>query len=266
MILHQAFAVTDGSYHPFDDNGVATWTIKSTNGTEYISGIVSLIPGDFSMQSAIRSELLVGILAIFVYMQILIDEFLLQKVGGILGCDCRSALESTFHSYHPPKVSDHHADIKASIYHFVKLGSISLQPMHIYAHQHDFIPFHQLSIPDQMNIRMDFLATQACIDYSALIRTTSLLISIPFLFAPVRVQGHLISDNIKKELNYYISSSIAITYWIDKGILTTDTSKLVYYNAISNASLLSRLSMRIFISKRASVHLGTGKVVVRNKY
>ena len=145
LILHQAFAVTDGSYHPFDESGAAAWTIESSDGTEYISGI-SLIPGDASIQSAIRSEL-IGILAIFSYIQKLIDEFAMHNVGGVLGCDCRSALESTFHSYRPPKVSDHHADIKASIYHFVQAGNISLlQPMHIYAHQDDFVPFHQLSL------------------------------------------------------------------------------------------------------------------------
>jgi hypothetical protein len=264
MILHKAFAVTDGSYHPFDENGAAAWTIESSNGTEYISGI-SLIPGDFSLQSAIRSEL-IGILAIFSYMQKLIDEFALHNVGGILGCDCRSALESTFHSYRPPKVSDHHADIKASIHHFVKARNISLRPMHIYAHQDDFVPFHQLSIPEQKNVRMDFLAKQARIDYSVLIQNTSLSISIPFSFAPVRVRGHLISDNIKKELLHHISFNIATSYWIDKGMLTKDNSSLVFFNAISKASSLSRLSMRIFISKWASGHLGTGKVVVRNNY
>jgi hypothetical protein len=264
MITHKAFAVTDGSYHPFDDNGAAAWTIESENGTEYISGI-SLIPGDVSIQSAIRSEL-VGILAIFAYMQLLIDEFALHNVGGILGCDCRSALESTFYSYRPPRVTDHHADIKASIYHFVQSGSISLEPMHIYAHQDDFVPFHKLSIPEQLNVRMDFLAKQARIDYSALIRTTNLPISIPFSFAPVRVKGHLISANIKKELLYHISSNVSIDYWIDKGTLTTETSKMVYFNAVSKASSLSQLSIRIFMSKWASGHLGTGKVVERNNY
>jgi hypothetical protein len=66
LLNHNIIAVTDGSYHPFDETGSAAWTIESATGQEYISGI-SLIPGAPSSQSAIRSEL-VGVLAILAFM------------------------------------------------------------------------------------------------------------------------------------------------------------------------------------------------------
>ena len=66
LLNHKIIAVTDGSYHPFDETGSAAWTIESATGQEYISGI-SLIPGSPSSQSAIRSEL-VGVLAILAFM------------------------------------------------------------------------------------------------------------------------------------------------------------------------------------------------------
>jgi hypothetical protein len=47
LILNKATSVTNGSYHPFEETGAAVWTIESTTGTEYISGI-SLIPGDLT--------------------------------------------------------------------------------------------------------------------------------------------------------------------------------------------------------------------------
>ena len=49
-------------------------------------------------------------------------------------------------------------------------------------------------------------------------------------------------------------------------ILSVTTAKLIYYEAIGRASTLSRLSMKIFISKWSSGHLGTRKVVQHNKY
>ena len=118
-----------------------------------------------------------------------------------------------------------------------------------------------------MNVRMDFLAKQARIDYATALNDSTLPAIVPFTFPRLHVQGKLLSSNIKHSLYHHLSSTIATTnYWIDKGVLTSETSKMVYFDAIDKASSLSKLSLRIFISKWASGHLGTGKVVVRNKY
>ena len=159
-----AIDVTDGSYKPFEETGAAAWTIESNTGHEYISGIL-LIPGNLSSQSAIHSEL-VGVLAILAYMDKLQQAYSLPSAGGILGCDCRSAIESTFYSFRSPWVNNHHADIKAAIHHYTSKPSILLQPMHIFAHQDDFLPYSQLSRLEKMNVRMDYLAKQARIKYA----------------------------------------------------------------------------------------------------
>jgi hypothetical protein len=112
---------------------------------------------------------------------------------------------------------------------------------------------------------MDYLAKQSRIDYSTILSTSTLPVVIPFSFPQVHVQGKLISDKLKKSLYHHISSTEALSYWIQKGVLTTDNASLVYFDAINRASSVSKLSIRIFISKWASGHLGTGKVV-RNKY
>ena len=257
-------AVTDGSYKPFEETGAAAWTIESASGQQYISGI-SLIPGHLSSQSAIRSEL-VGVLAILAYMDKLQKEYLLPSAGGILGCDCRSALESTFYSHRRPRVNDHHADIKSAIHHYTSMATIILQPKHIFAHQDDFLPYCQLSRLEKMNVRMDALAKQARIDYASLIHHTSLPISIPHSFAPVKIDGVVINDNLHKSLSLQLTTKQAQSYWVGTRILSVTTAQLIYYEAIGRASTLSRLSMKIFISKWASGHIGTGKVVKRNQY
>jgi hypothetical protein len=264
LASNNAITVTDGSYHPFDETGSAAWTIESESGDEYISGI-SLIPGDASSQSAIRSEL-VGILAIYTYLHKLQTDLRLPALGGVLGCDCRSALESTFFSYRPPRVTDYHADIKASIHHYHNISSIHMQPIHIYAHQDDFVPYINLSRLEKMNVRMDYLAKQARIDYGAVLYETDPNIQLPFSFATVTVDDRIIPDNMKLTLYQHISSKQTQSYWIQKRVLTQQTAPLIYYDAIGRASTLSNLSTKIFISKWASGHLGTGKVVVRNKY
>ena len=261
---HRTIAVTDGSYKPIEETGSAAWTIESASGNEYISGI-SLIPGTQSSQSAIRSEL-VGVLAILAYMQKLKLENSFLSVGGILGCDCRSALESSFHSFRGPRVNDHHADIKSAIHYYTSQQSIRLQPTHIFAHQDDFLPYHQLSRLEQMNVRMDYLAKQARIDYASIIQTTPLPIHVPHSFSQVTIDGAVVHEKLQHSLTQLICTNQAQTYWIRKRVLTPVTAQMIYYEAIGRASSLSRLSMKIFISKWASGHLGTGKVVQRNKY
>lgn len=141
-----------------------------------------------------------------------------------------------------------------------------LKPLHIYAHQDDYVSYHRLSRLEQMNVRMDYLAKQARLDYAPIPLTSSANIVIPFSFAKVQIDGQTIPDQLKTTLYHHISHKLAISYWIEKRILTTYTAPLVYFDAVGRASSLSRLSMKIFISKWASGHLGTGKVVVRNKY
>ena len=68
-----------------------------------------------------------------------------HQLEVILGCDCRSALESTFYSFRAPRVNDHHADIKSAIHHYTVTATIHLQPTHIFAHQDDFLPYHQIT-------------------------------------------------------------------------------------------------------------------------
>ena len=264
LINHSAIAVTDGSYKPFEETGAAAWTIESASGHQYVSGI-SLIPGSLSVQSAIRSEL-VGVLAILAYMDRLKIDHSLPAVGGHLGCDCRSALETTFYSFRTPRVNDHHADIKSAIHHYMSKQHIHLKPTHIFAHQDDFLPYSQLTRLEKMNVRMDSLAKQARIEYASLIHQTSLPIQIPYSFAQLRIEDIVIHGNLQKSLSHQISAKQAQAYWISKRLLSVETAKMVYYEAIGRASALSRLSMKIFISKWASGHIGTGKVVQRNQY
>ena len=141
-----------------------------------------------------------------------------------------------------------------------------MQPTHIYAHQDDFIPYHRLSRLERMNVRMDQLAKQARIDYGSHLQPLSSSNHIPFSFAQVKINGHVVPDKLSTTIYHHLSFEQAQSYWITKRVLTKTTAPLVYYKAIGRASSLSKLSMKIFISKWASGHLGTGKVVVRNKY
>ena len=100
-----------------------------------------------------------------------------------------------------------------------------------------------------MNVRMDFLAKQARIDYASIIHTTSLPICIPHSFARVTIDDATIHDRLQTSLSHHLRTTQAQSYWIGKQVLSRKTAKLIYYDAIGRASTLSRLSMRIFISK-----------------
>ena len=121
-------------------------------------------------------------------------------------------------------------------------------------------------INENKAIRMDHLAKQTRIDYAHLIHEIATPIHIPHSFAQVRIDGDIVPDNLKQSLYQRIFTKQAQLYWIEKRILTETTAPMIYYEAIGRASTLSRLSMKIFISKWASGHLGTGKVVARNQY
>ena len=79
-----------------------------------------------------------------------------------------------------------------------------MQPIHIYAHQDDFVPYINLSRLEKMNVRMDYLAKQARIDYGAVIHETEPNIQIPFSFATVTVDDRIIPDNMKLALYQHI--------------------------------------------------------------
>jgi hypothetical protein len=261
---HKATMVTDGSYHPHEYTGSAAWTIESADGSEYITGI-SLPPGPPSLQSAPRSEL-VGILAIVSYLHRLLAEFSLPSAGGQLGCDCRGALESTFHSFRPLSSAMKNSDILSSISHYLKSPALFITPVHVYAHLDDIFHYKDLTRMERSNVRMDYLAKKARIEYANELHHHSRLMAVPFAFAPVTVGGVVVSDTIKSSLYHHLSSKIAKDYWTKKGVLSEQTMHLIYFPALERASNLAPLSRRIFISKWASGHIGTGKVVVRNQY
>ena len=157
------FAVTDGSYmkEHFPDVCSAAFVLECQQGRGRIVG--SFVEKS-SAACAYRGELL-GLMAI--HLLLLAANKVQPDIQGYVTIfsDCLGALNKVAHlpwDRIPSKSS--HSDVLKNIMTNCSSITFSLHYCHVKAHQDDDIDFNLLSIPAQLNCRMDAKAKQAILD------------------------------------------------------------------------------------------------------
>lgn len=261
-----AIAVTDGSYFPSLIQGTAGWTIESSDGTEYITGI-SVVPGPEEIQNPYRSET-TGVLAILEKLYQLCTNYRLLAGGITLGCDCISALRQGI-NINKARVSCKklHNDLLSAGTSILQLLPLKIHPVHVRGHQDSKESFSNLSRLAQMNVRMDYLAKEALItleDKAFMFQDK--FEPHPFSTQIIWYKDEIIHHNTAKSLYKKIMGEKLKHYWIERGRLSHFQWNLISWTAQRKAMQQVNINRRIFVVKWCTRNFGTGKNVKRWQY
>ena len=217
----QGYAVSDGSYKisphgiPY---GTSSW-IFFVSDSLWLRGSNS-IPGATSGQSSYRSEL-GGLYGIVHCLTALISFFLGDTAAAFsgsinTGCDGAIALTNCFSPGKGFTSSNSDYDLIIAIRRRLRqYPELSWQPQHIKGHQDDSMDFDELDVRAQLNVKCDSWAKarwRRCVQqFQQRLRPPQIAIqNAPWV---VRINGNLITKNIKEALREHCSGTILQKYW-----------------------------------------------------
>ena len=210
------FAVTDGSYmkEHLPDICSAAFVLECQQGR---GRIVGSFVEQSSAACAYRGELL-GLMAIHLILLAANTARPNLQGSATIFSDCLGALDKVAHlpsDRIPSRCS--HSDILKNIMINCRSISLDLTYCHVKAHQDDDIDFNSLSIPAQLNCRMDAKAKQAILDLDK----DNLPRQENFPLEPVAVYagGEKMTSSTSGHLRFWAYKVMARTAFQELGVL-----------------------------------------------
>ena len=259
---HRALAVSDGSYSPDLGIGTASWCISTQNKENLITA-GALSPGDETIQSSYRSELL-GLLGILEQLMLLCKQWNIQNGSCTIMCDGITALEIVQHATRESvKTRQSSCDLISACVAIKEMIPIKLHFAHVKGHQDDTVPLSKLSIPAQLNVLMDSIAKNMLKEQSKQ-EAIELTPHTLALRLPCKKQSHFVRQDFKRLLYQSIMEERAHDYWVDsKNRYKRDDITKIDWTAQTKAMTTLSTTKRRNISKWVSGWTSVGKNMER---
>ena len=256
-----AIAVSDGSYLESEGIGTASWVLSTRDKKNMVTA-GARSPGDASIQSSYRSELL-GLLGILEELDSRCRKWKIGSGKCRIFCDGVSALQMVEDITTLTMTTTlKSCDLLSACVKLKDSIPLELEFIHVKGHQDDEVQVSQLTIPAQLNVLMDTLAKNLLHD-----TTTTMTMSLGAHKQSMRlpIHGSFIHQQFKSELYSSIMTARAKAYWVKKQRYDADLCNTISWESVASAQKsMNRTRLRT-ITKWCSEWIGTGKNMKRWK-
>ena len=256
-----AICVSDGSFHPEFQIGTAGYVFD--DGDNSVVGMGGhRVPVPPQSQCSYRSELF-GIYLVLLTVKVICEKYNILQGRLTIGCDNIGALDKGLREQFFPSVKHKHYDLIWAIHSLRHELSIEITFRHVQGHPDEKTnkPLDQWA---QLNLLADAEAKRHLSWYiNNPEHDQDLRILSPYW--NVRLNGAIVTQNIRQTLQTYVHDREMRKFLIRKGTVTSATYPCINWNANGIAMRALSFCERTWVTKHVSGFCGCGKMMERYK-